>query len=86
MRKKIFNILNKIYGILMTVSFFGGIVPLLPFLVCLVVGGSFGETVSVFLYKQYYPWVILTGSIAIVIGLIALEETRNHRECKSKNK
>lgn len=72
MRKKIFNILNKVYGILMSVSFFGGLLPLLPFLFAIVVGGELGETISVFLHKQYYPWVIIVGSVAIVFGLLAM--------------
>ncbi len=72
MRKKIFNILNKAYGILMSVSFFGGLLPLLPFLFAIAVGGELGEKISVFLHKEYYPWVIIIGSVAIVLGLIAM--------------
>ena len=72
MREKIFKIANKIYGILMTISFFGGILPLLPFIVAIIVGGNTGEAIAVFLYKEYYPWVIIAGSVAIVIGLFAM--------------
>ena len=72
MRVKIFNILNKVYGVLMTVSFFGGVLPLIPFLFAMIVGGELGESIAVFLHKQYYPWVIIVGSVAIVIGLIAM--------------
>lgn len=72
MRKKIFDVLNRIYGILMTVSFFGGFLPLIPFLIAMIVGGKTGEAIAVFLHKQYYPWVIIIGSVAIVIGLIAM--------------
>ncbi|MBQ9953601.1 MAG: hypothetical protein IJO92_04670 [Clostridia bacterium] len=72
MRKKIFDVLNKIYGVLMTVSFFGGVLPLVPFLVALVIGGEAAEKISVFFSEQYYPWVIIIGSIAIVFGLIAM--------------
>ena len=72
MRKKIFHILNKIYGVLMTVSFFGGLLPLVPFLFALIVGGPLAEKISVFLYDQYYPWVIIVGSFAVVVGLIAM--------------
>ena len=72
MRNKIFNILKKAYGIMMTVSFFAGGIPIIPFIIAIIGGGQFGETVAVFLYKQYYPWVIILGSIAIVIGLIAM--------------
>ena len=56
----------------MTVSFFAGVLPLIPFIVAIIVGGEAGEAISVFLYKQYYPWVIIVGSAAIVIGLIGM--------------
>ena len=72
MRKKIFDILNKAYGILMTVSFFGGLLPLFPFVFALIVGGPLAESICVFLAEQYYPWVIIAGSVAIVLGLIGM--------------
>ena len=72
MRQKIFNTLNKIYGILMTASFFGGFLPVIPFVIAVIIGGETGEDIALFLYKQYYPWVILVGSVAIIIGLIAM--------------
>ena len=72
MRKKIFEVLNKIYGILMTISFFGGLLPLIPFLFAIVVGGELGESLTIFFHKKYYPWIIMIGSVAIVIGLIAM--------------
>ncbi len=72
MRKKIFNVLSKIYGTLMMASFFGGLLPLFPFIFALIVGGDLAEKISVFLYDKYYPWVIIVGSIALVFGLIAM--------------
>lgn len=72
MRAKLFQILNQIYGIMMSVSFFAGFIPLIPFIIAIIVGGEFGEKLSVFLYKQYYPWVIIIGCLAILVGLIAM--------------
>lgn len=72
MRKKIFGVLNKIYGILMTVSFFAGFIPFIGFIFAIIIGGEIGETTAIFLHKQYYPWVIILGSVAIVIGVIAM--------------
>lgn len=72
MRKKIFGILNKIYAVLMAISFFGGLLPLFPFIFSLIIGGPLAEKISLFLYNDYYPWVIILGSIAIVFGLIAM--------------
>ncbi len=68
--KKFNDTLGKIYGIMMTVSFFGGILPLIPFIIALFVGGNFGETVSLFIYNKFYPWVIAIGSVAVLVGLV----------------
>ena len=72
MRKKIYKILNQVYGILMSVSFFAGIIPLIPFIFAMIVGGKLGEKISVFFYQDYYPYVIILGSLAVVVGLIAM--------------
>jgi len=72
MRNKIYTVLNKAYGIMMTVSFFAGGIPIIPFIIAIIIGGKAGESISVFLYEQYYPWVLLLGSLAIIVGLIAM--------------
>ncbi|MBP3634366.1 MAG: hypothetical protein J6J43_07315 [Oscillospiraceae bacterium] len=72
MRAKLYSVLNKIYGVLMSVSFFAGIIPLPGFLIALCIGGTTGEKICVFFGNGYYPWVIVLGSIAVVIGLIAM--------------
>ncbi len=71
MREKIFEILKKTYGILMSISFFAGIVPLFFFLIAIIAGGSFGEKMAIILYDHVYPYIILLASVAVVIGLIA---------------
>ena len=72
MRLKIAAVLKKIYGILMSVSFFVGFLPLIPFIYAIIVGGELGEKIAVFLYNDFYPWVIVAGSVAILIGLISM--------------
>lgn len=75
MREKIYGVLKTIYGVTMTVAFFGGVLPLIPFIIALIIGGGAGgtgEAIATWLYKQYYPWVIALASISVVIGLIAM--------------
>lgn len=72
MQQKLFKILSKVYGITMSVAFWGGLLPLIPFIVAICIGGTTGEAISLFLYKQYYPWIIALASIAVIIGLIAM--------------
>ncbi len=75
MRQKIESVLQKVYGITLTISFFAGLLPLIPFVVALLIGGGeggTGEMICTWLYKQYYPWVIALASISILIGLVAM--------------
>ncbi len=72
MRKKISETFNKIYGVLMTLTFFAGILPLIPFVVALMIGGEVGQAIAVFLYEQYYKWVILGASASVLIGLVGM--------------
>lgn len=72
MREKVYNILSKLYGIMLTTSFFAGLLPVVPFIIAIIIGGTLGEQIALFLYKQYYPWVIALASLAVVVGLIAM--------------
>jgi thiol:disulfide interchange protein len=72
MREKIYNVLHKTYGIAMSISFFAGFLPLIPFVIAIIIGTDAGEAIAVFLYKQYYPWVIALASAAVIIGLVAM--------------
>ena len=75
MRQKIEKVLQKVYGITLMISFFAGLLPLIPFIVAIVIGGGAGgtgEMIATWLLKQYYPWVIALASTAILIGLIAM--------------
>lgn len=85
MREKIYNVLNRIYGVLMSVSFFAGILPLIPFIVAIIIGGPTAESICIFLYKQFYPWVIAVASVSIVIGWIASYVKKSNKNDKSKN-
>jgi len=72
MREKLYSLLNRLYGVVMSVAFFGGVIPLPFFLAAIVIGGSAGEAMTVFFYRQYYPWVIALASAAVMIGVIAM--------------
>ena len=72
MREKIYKILNKIYGIIMMISFFAGLIPLVPYVIAIIIGGPTGETIALFLYKQVYPWIIAMASVAVLVGLVAM--------------
>ncbi len=72
MRKKIYEALKTIYGILMTISFFGGALPLVAFIVAMIIGGTTGEAIALAMKDHVYPCVIVLASIAVIIGWIAM--------------
>lgn len=72
MREKLYHILSKAYKLLMTASFFAGLLPVLPFIVAVILGGEIGEAIALFLYQQYYVWVIAGASAAVLVGLVAM--------------
>lgn len=90
MREKLYKILNKIYGLTLFISFFAGLLPIIPFVIAIIIGGSTGETISLFLYKQYYPCVIALSAIAVIIGWVAMyvggKDTGFIKKNKSKTK
>ncbi len=72
MRKKLFNVLQNVYGVMMTASFFAGILPLVPYIIAVIIGGDTGVAIADFIVNQYYPWIIFVGSVSVVVGLIAM--------------
>ena len=70
--KKLYNILNKIYGVTMMVSFFTAALPIIPFIIAIIVGGNTGEAICLFLQTKFYPVVMVLASVAVIIGLIAM--------------
>ena len=86
MREKVYVIFNKIYGALLMISFFAGVLPLIPFIVAIIIGGETGEAISIFLYKQYYPWVIAAAASSIFIGWIASYLKKKEKKKKDEIK
>ncbi len=70
--KKLFDIINRIYGVTMSIAFWGGLLPLPGFLLALLLGGSAGESISLFLAERYYPVVIVLASCSVLLGFVGL--------------
>ncbi len=64
--------MNKVYGMLLMTSLFAGFLPVIPFIVAIIIGGTSAEKICLFLYNQYYPWVIAATSISVIVGLIGM--------------
>jgi hypothetical protein len=56
----------------MMISFFAGLLPAVPLIAAVFIGGPTGEAICLFIYKQYYPWVIALAAVSVLIGLAAI--------------
>lgn len=72
MKDKIYNLLNKIYGGAMMVAFFTGFIPVIPFIIAIIIGGTTGEAIALFMYNKVYPFSFVVASVAVLIGLLAM--------------
>lgn len=72
MKDKIYNLLNKIYGLSMMFAFFIGFIPVIPFMVAIIVGGSTGESIALYMYNKVYPVAFVVASASVVTGLLAM--------------
>ena len=84
MKEKVFKVLNKIYAILILVAFFAGLLPLIPFIIAIAIGGSSAEKICLFLYNEYYPWIIAIAAISVIVGLVAMYIEKIDGKCKKK--
>lgn len=72
MKDRIYNLLNKIYGLSMMFAFFIGFIPVIPFMVAIIVGGSTGESIALYMYNKVYPVAFVVASVSVITGLIAM--------------
>ena len=72
MKDKIYNLLNKIYGLSMMFAFFIGFIPVIPFMVAIIVGGSTGESIALYMYNKVYPVAFVVASVSVITGLFAM--------------
>ncbi len=72
MRDKIHTLLSKLYGIVMSIAFIIGFLPVIPFVIALIIGGPVGEKISLFMYDKVYPIAFILASVAVLIGLLAM--------------
>lgn len=72
MKEKLYNVLNKIYGGAMLFAFFTGFIPVIPFIIAIVIGGTAGEAIALFMYNKVYPVSFTVASVSVLVGLVAM--------------
>ena len=85
MREKIYRVLNNVYAVLMFISFFASLLPVIPFIVALFIDSATASAMVNFLCNEYYKYVFLGASVSVLIGLIAMYVGSQATGKKKKN-
>ena len=70
--KKVSNFFLTVFGVGVTLCLFAGALALVGFVVALCIGGELATNISVFIHKEYFPWVIGFTSISALFGLVGM--------------
>lgn len=70
MKKKIVNILKSIFSVFIILSLFGGSLVFLIFLLAILMGASYGESLALFAYESLIPLLIKFATVGVFSGLI----------------
>ena len=70
--KRISKVLLTIFSVGVLVTLFAGALAFLGYVIALIIGGEAATSICVFIYKEYFPWVIRICSICVGVGLIGM--------------
>lgn len=73
--------INFIFGWGVYVCLLAGGITFFGFMLALLIGGDTGQSLSIFLHRQYFPLVIRATSFIIILGLIGMYV--NHEQALS---
>ena len=69
---KIANIIGWIYGYGLMITLFLGGLSFFGYLVAIIVGGDTAAAICTFIYKDFYPVLIMTTSILLLLGIVKM--------------
>ncbi len=70
--KKIAAVLRIIFGYGIIICLFGGGLTFFGYLAALIIGGDTATEICVFLYKTFFPIIIKTSTILVLLGMLTM--------------
>ena len=70
--KKVSDFLRPVFGWGIYIALFAGGLTAVGFVVALILGGDAGNTISVFISRQVFPWIIRLSTVMVVLGLLIM--------------
>lgn len=66
------KIISWIVGYGLMIALFIGGLSFFAYLLAIIVGGEFAVNICNFIYKDFYPWLVRSTSVMIILGLIKM--------------
>ena len=66
------EIISWIVGYGLMIALFIGGLSFFAYLLAIIVGGEFAVNICNFIYKDFYPWLVRSTSVMIILGLIKM--------------
>lgn len=70
--KKVSSILRAVFGYGIMICLFAGGLTFFAYLVALIIGGDVAQTICEFTYKTFFPIIIKTSNILVILGLLVM--------------
>lgn len=70
--KKISAVLRTVFGYGITICLFAGGLTFFGYLVALIIGGETAAAICTFIYKDFFPIVIKTSTVLVLLGLAVM--------------
>ncbi len=70
--KKLSEVIRVIFGWGIYISLFAGGLTFLGFVAAIIIGGTTGGAISVFIYKEIFPVIIYISTVMVLLGLLSM--------------
>ena len=70
--KKISRVIKDIFGYGILVCLFAGGLTFFGYLAALAIGGEVAAAICMFIYKSFFPWIIRSSTVLVLLGLVAM--------------
>ena len=70
--KKVSSVLRSVFGYGIMICLFAGGLTFFAYLVALIIGGDVAAKICEFTYKTFFPIIIKTSNILVILGLFVM--------------
>jgi hypothetical protein len=71
-RERTAKILTYIYAMGISVTLFAGAISVFGYIAAIIVGGEIASQICNFIYNDFYPIIVYSSSISILVGLLKM--------------